>query len=84
LAALGVLTFFLLLFYLYVDKLETSRPVQPTTPMTTPQMPEIENDGSKLQAVEYLNRIRGEEGIPPVQLINLSFVKIRAGVPRPH
>ena len=39
---------------------------------------ETENDASKLQAVEYLNRIRGEEGIPPVQLINLSVVKFRA------
>ena len=77
-AALGILTFPLLLFYLYVDKLETSRPVQPTTPMTTPQTPEIENDTSKLQAVEYLNRIRGEEGIPPVQLIDLSVAKYKA------
>jgi len=39
---------------------------------------ETENDASKLQAVEYLNRIRGEEGIPPVQFINLSVAKYRA------
>jgi uncharacterized protein YkwD len=129
LAALGVLTFFFLLFYLYVDKLEmswlvypttqtatlqmpkpetsrpaqpvaeiipqptaktiavtysqtpeikTSRPVQPTTRTTTPQTPEVENEASKLQAVEYLNRIRGEEGIPPVQLIDLSVARYRA------
>jgi len=129
LAALGVLTFFLLLFYLYVDKLEmswlvypttqtatlqtskletsrpaqpvaetipqstvqtiavtysqtpeikTSRPVQSTTQSTTPQTLEIENSTSKLQAVEYLNRIRSEEGIPPVQLIDLSVARYRA------
>jgi hypothetical protein len=39
---------------------------------------ETENDASKLQAVEYLNRIRGEEGIPPVQLIDLNVAKYRA------
>ncbi len=39
---------------------------------------ETENDASKLKAVEYLNRIRSEEGIPPVQLINLSVVKFRS------
>jgi hypothetical protein len=31
-----------------------------------------------LQAVEYLNRIRSEEGIPPVRLVNLSVARFRA------
>ena len=39
---------------------------------------ETENDASKLQAVEYLNRIKGEEGIPPVQLIDLNVAKYKA------
>jgi uncharacterized protein YkwD len=41
-------------------------------------MSETENEASKLQAVEYLNRIRGEEGIPPVQLIDLSVARFKA------
>jgi uncharacterized protein YkwD len=64
--------------YSQTPEIKTSRQVQPTTRTTTPQTLEIENEASKLQAVEYLNRIRGEEGIPPVQLINLSVVKFRA------
>jgi len=64
--------------YSQTPEIKTSRPVQPTTQSTTPQTLEIENSTSKLQAVEYLNRIRGEEGIPPVQLINLSVVKFRS------
>jgi hypothetical protein len=64
--------------YSQTPEIKTSRQVQPTTRTTTPQTPEVENEVSKLQAVEYLNRIRGEEGIPPVQLINLSVVKFRA------
>ncbi|MFZ8808206.1 MAG: CAP domain-containing protein [Pyrobaculum sp.] len=64
--------------YSQTPEIKTSRQVQPTTRTTTPQTPEVENEASKLQAVEYLNRIRGEEGIPPVQLINLSVVKFRA------
>ncbi len=68
---------------------ETFRPAQPiaeTIPQPTAktiaetyyQTPEAENEVSKLQAVEYLNRIRGEEGIPPVQLIDLNVAKYRA------
>lgn len=38
----------------------------------------IDDNVSKLQAVEYLNYIRSEEGIPPVQLINLNVAKYRA------
>jgi len=72
LAVLGAVVFLLLLVYLYVGNLETFRlPVAET-------VPEAENDVSKLQAVEYLNRIRGEEGIPPVQLIDLNVAKYRA------
>jgi uncharacterized protein YkwD len=55
----------------------TSQPAMQTT-KTRSQMPETENEASKLQAVEYLNRIRGEEGIPPVQLIDLNVAKYRA------
>jgi hypothetical protein len=55
----------------------TSQPAMQTT-KTHSQMPETENEASKLQAVEYLNRIRGEEGIPPVQLIDLSVARYRA------
>jgi len=64
--------------YSQTPEIKTSRQVQPTTQTATPQTPEAENEASKLQAVEYLNRIRGEEGIPPVQLIDLSVVKFRA------
>jgi len=55
----------------------TSQPAMQTT-KTHSQIPETENEASKLQAVEYLNRIRGEEGIPPVQLIDLSVARYRA------
>jgi len=64
--------------YSQTPEIKTSRPVQPATQTATIQTFEIENEASKLQAVEYLNRIRGEEGIPPVQLIDLSVVKFRA------
>ncbi len=64
--------------YSQTPEIKTSRQVQPTTRTTTPQTPEVENEASKLQAVEYLNRIRGEEGIPPVQLIDLNVAKYRA------
>jgi uncharacterized protein YkwD len=68
---------------------ETSRLAQPvaeiipqptakTIAETYSQTPEAENEVSKLQAVEYLNRIRDEEGIPPVQLIDLNVAKYRA------
>jgi len=63
--------------YSQTPEIKTSRQVQPTTRTTTPPL-EIENSTSKLQAVEYLNRIRSEEGIPPVQLINLSVARYRA------
>jgi len=78
LAALGAVVLLLLVVYLYVDKPETFRPFQPATQTATPQTPEAENEASKLQAVEYLNRIRGEEGIPPVQLIDLSVARFKA------
>jgi uncharacterized protein YkwD len=55
----------------------TSQPAMQTT-KTHSQIPETENEVSKLQAVEYLNRIRGEEGIPPVQLIDLSVARFKA------
>ncbi|NAZ32894.1 MAG: hypothetical protein GU356_01145 [Pyrobaculum sp.] len=72
LAALGAVVFLLLLVYLYVGNPETLRlPV-------AQKVPEAENDASKLQAVKYLNRIRGEQGIPPVQLIDFNVAEARA------
>jgi len=72
LTALGAVVFLLLLVYLYVDNPETFRlPV-------AQKVPEAENDVSKLQAVKYLNRIRGEQGIPPVQLIDVNVAEARA------
>jgi uncharacterized protein YkwD len=41
-------------------------------------VPEMDNEVSKLQAVEYFDHIRNKEGIPPVQLINLNVAKYRA------
>ena len=74
LEALGVVGFFILLGFLYVFSYFPEVFI-----WLFPQVVfETENNVSKLQAVEYLNRIRGEEGIPPVQLINLSVAKFRA------
>jgi len=55
----------------------TSQSATQTT-KTSSQMPETENEASKLRAVEHLNRIRDKEGIPPVQLIDLNVARYRA------
>jgi uncharacterized protein YkwD len=88
LLSLGIAVAIIMTIYLFTSNQETfwvpqsateatSQPAMQTT-KTRSQIPETENEASKLQAVEYLNRIRGEEGIPPVQLIDLSGARFKA------
>jgi hypothetical protein len=78
LLSLGVVVAVIMVISLFTSNQAFWVPQSTSEATSQPQMPETENEVSKLQAVEYLNRIRGEEGIPPVQLIDLSVARFKA------